>query len=434
MPESKLPRRRLLTGAAALASAPLLAALQACGGGADRTKAQLRFVNATTGYSSLDLRVDDSTVFSAVAYGHSGSYVEVDPDDTASEVRRNGSSTTLLNTTPALVRNKHFTLLAYGGEGALKTVLLDENTGSPASGKCNFRVLNAAPDAGALDIYLTGTDEALADAVALQAGAAVGTVNGYTSTTSGTRRLRVTAAGSKTDLRLDITAFTLGSETCGTLVLTPGSGGVLANAVWLVERGGLSATATPQARVRVAAAVADGATVAVALGGSTLLGGVGAPAVGLYSLVTAGSVAPSVTVNGASVSAAAQTLVAGADYTLLVYGPSAAPLAVWLTDDNRLPSDTSQAKLRLVHALADQAAALALKVDALPVASGVLPGTGSAYAAVAASTLAALSVTATGVGTAVYSAVDQVLAAGSTYTLFVTGSSTAVSAVLRKDR
>ena len=43
--------------------------LAACGGGADRTKAQLRMVNASSGYTQLDLRVDDQLRQGAVAYG-----------------------------------------------------------------------------------------------------------------------------------------------------------------------------------------------------------------------------------------------------------------------------------------------------------------------------------------------------------------------------
>ncbi|MFN7726102.1 MAG: DUF4397 domain-containing protein [Rubrivivax sp.] len=435
MPGHDLHRRRLLaTAAAALGGVPLLGSLQACGGGTDTTKAQLRFVNATTGYPSLDLRVDDSTRFSAVAYGGSASYVEVDPDDTTSEVRRNGSTTTLLSTTPALTKNRHFTLLAYGAEGALKTVLLDENTSNPDSGKCKLRVLNAAPDAGTLDIYVTGTDEALSTAVATVSSAAVGTVGSYQTISSGTRRLRITGAGSKTDLRLDLPSFDFGSAQSATLVLTPASGGVLVNALWLVERDGLRANANTQARVRVAAAVADSATVAVTLAGSTLLGGSGSPVVGLYSLVTAASLTPTVVVNGSAVTAPAQTLAAGGDYTLLVYGAAATPQVAWLVDDNGLPSDSTQARLRLVHGLSDQAAALALSVDFLPVASDVALGAASAYAEVAVSSSSTFSVTASGVANAVYSATEVVLVAGSTYTLFITGSTASTRGVLRKDR
>ena len=52
-----------------LAVAVSVTLLLGCGGGADRTKANLRFVNASTGYPSLDLVIDDSLRFGAVAYG-----------------------------------------------------------------------------------------------------------------------------------------------------------------------------------------------------------------------------------------------------------------------------------------------------------------------------------------------------------------------------
>ena len=135
-----------------LAVAMAATLLLGCGGGADRTKANVRFVNASTGYPSLDLVIDDSLRFGAVAYGQGPDYTEVDPQRTASRVSVAGSSTPLVALTPALAKQDRFTLVAYGRAGALKTVLLDDNRGEPDAGKALVRVLNAAPDAGSLDV------------------------------------------------------------------------------------------------------------------------------------------------------------------------------------------------------------------------------------------------------------------------------------------
>lgn len=409
--------------------------LASCGGGDDPTKARLRFVNASSGYASLDLVVDDERRFGAVGYAGNDSYVEVDPDQTDSEVRLAGGSTALVSLTPSLTKDNNYTLLAYGGEGALKALVLNENNGTPDSGKTRLRVVNAAPDAGAVDVYLTGSDELLTGAVPLQAGAAAGTVNGFVTISSGTRRLRITAAGSKTDLRIDLPSFSLGSEQTVTLVITPGSGGVLVNVLLLREGGGLGRADTPQARVRAVAGVTDGATVTSVVGGVDLLsGGTGAPAVGLYAAVTAGAVTPVVTVNGVAASTTATTLTPGADYTMMVYGPASAPVVVWLADDNRLPSDLTQAKVRLVHGLADLSAALALKVNTTPLAGGVLPGTASAYALQAPSTTATLSATATGLSALSVTYVEPAFVASGNYSVFVLGASNAAAGVLTKDR
>jgi hypothetical protein len=423
-------RARIKHGLALFLAVTLLAA---CGGGEDRTKAKLRLVNASA-YPGLDLIVDDERRFSAVAYGGSADYAEVDPENTDSEIRRPDAGTPLLSFTPALAEQQSYTVLAYGAEGALRSVLLDDNTGAPSSGKASLRFVNAAPDAGALDIYVTDADEPLGDAVPLQAGAAVGAVSSYTTLNNGNRRLRVTGAGSKTDLRLDISGIALGSEFIGTLVLTAGRGGVLVNALLLAERGAIQRADGAQARVRVAAAVTESGSVAASVGGAVLMNGVGAPAVALYALVPAGTPAVAVAVDGQPVAAADAALAVGADYTLLVYGPASAPVVAWIEDDNRPPRDSNKARVRLVHGVASLPGPLALSADFVPVADGVLPGTASAITEIAATATARLSVTTPGQATPVWGAVDQVFRAGGNYTLFVVGAAAAPAGMLIKDR
>jgi Domain of unknown function (DUF4397) len=223
---------------------PLLLALllAACGGGGeDRSKAQLRLVNATAAYAALDLVVDERRLQNSVAYGQSASYVEIEPDETATEITRPGSSTALATANPAVSEGDRYTLVAYGSEGSLKTTLLDDNANEPDSGKVRVRVLNASADAGNVDVYLTTADAPLAEAEALQAGAVAGTVTGYTTVDAATWRLRVTAAGDRDDLRLDISGIALTSRQIVTLVITPGSGGVLVNALVVAQRGAITA-------------------------------------------------------------------------------------------------------------------------------------------------------------------------------------------------
>ena len=273
----------------ALAAAALL--LAACGGGDDndRTKAKLRLVNASSAYAEIDLFVEDTLRQGSVGYGNTASYVEVDPGEADSKITRSGSTTALLSFTPGIERNKHYTVLAYGAEGALRQMLVDDNVGEPDSGRALLRVVNAAPDAGKLDIYLTAADEPLASAVPVQAGAEYGVANGLLTVDSTSWRLRVTAAGSKTDLRLDLPALVLESKQVATLVLTPARGGVLMNTLLLTQQAGIARQDTALARVRVAAGVADSGAVSATVGGQVLMASVGSPAVGLYALLPAGT-------------------------------------------------------------------------------------------------------------------------------------------------
>ncbi len=417
----------------ALAAAALL--LAACGGGDDndRTKAKLRLVNASSAYAEIDLFVEDTLRQGSVGYGNTASYVEVDPGEADSKITRSGSTTALLSFTPGIERNKHYTVLAYGAEGALRQMLVDDNVGEPDSGRALLRVVNAAPDAGKLDIYLTAADEPLASAVPVQAGAEYGVANGLLTVDSTSWRLRVTAAGSKTDLRLDLPALVLESKQVATLVLTPARGGVLMNTLLLTQQAGIARQDTALARVRVAAGVADSGAVSAAVGGRVLMASVGSPAVGLYALLPAGTQPVALAVNGTALATPAVTLAAGADYSLLVRGTPAAPRSGWIEDDNHRAADSRQVRLRLVNGVADLAAPLSMTVDFVPVADGVTAGAASGYASLDATLTAQFSVTAAGLATPLFTAVDQPLVAGAVYTVFAVGAQSAAVGILRKD-
>jgi len=427
--------RSMFRGCLVWCSVALLAV--ACGGGADRTKAHVRLVNATGGYSTLNLKIGDTTVSSSVAYGATADYDDVDPSQTEADISRPGSATVLSTKTVALAKNQYYTMLAYGDSGALASVLLDDNTGTPASGKSLVRVLNAAPDAGALDVYLTGSSDSLTDASALQSSAAYGTVGSFTLITSGSWRLRVTAAGSKTDVRLDVSALNFGSESVKTLVLTPGRGGVLVNALLLAQQGGIDAGTNNQARVRVVAGVDGGAAVSASVGGTTLMSAAGAPALTGYSTLASGTVAVAASASGTAASLSSATLEGGGDYTLLVYGTPSAPVATLIEDDNSLPSDSSSAKVRLVHGLADVGDTLTLLVDLQIEADGVGQGAASSPALVPASSTSRIRVTSSG-GATLFNddstSTDRNFVANGVYTFFILGDSTTPVGVLKKDR
>ena len=176
-------------------------------------------------------------------------------------------------------------MLACGAAGALQQQTLDDNAGEPATDRALLRVFNAAGDAGKLDIYLTGTNEPLDTAVAAQANASSGTLGNWITVNSATWRLRVTAAGSKTDLRLDLPSLSLPSKHIATLVLTPTGGGALVNALVLEQRGAITREDTAFARVRLAASAADSGTVGAQVGTVSLSPGDGSPALGDYLLM-----------------------------------------------------------------------------------------------------------------------------------------------------
>ena len=433
---------RLCTRATAVALTIFTLLLAGCGGGAHSNDAHLRLVNASTGFDSLDLYVDDSLKAAAVLRGAGSGYVEAGYGDITAALTRTGASTVLTSSTPNLGKNKHYTLLAYGASGAIKTLQIGEERDSPASGKALLQVINVAPDAGNLDLYLTGSDESLVDAVPVASSLVSGVASGDVTPASGTRRLRVTAAGSKTDLRLDIPSFTLGNQQVGTLVLSAGSGGLLVDALLIVQQGAVTLSAGTQARVRALSAVSGTGSVTASVGGTSLLGAAVAPTIGSYVLVDAGSPAIVASVAGPTGSVAvpqptpAPVFTAGVEYTLLVWGDAASPQMAVLTDDNRLPTDSTTARLRLIHAVTGLADTLSLTYGLSPVGSPVSPGAASGTTAALVSASSRIEVRTPANPLALYapSATDANLAAGGVYTVLMHGTLASPQGQIKKER
>jgi hypothetical protein len=284
-----------------------------------------------------------------------------------------------------------------------------------------------------MDVYLTGATDALSAAVPIASATAVGTLGSFLTVDSGTWRLRLTGAGTASDLRLDVGGLVLDSKGVYTLVLAPASGGVMAQALLIPQQATVAVQALAHARVRVAAALGGGGAVQATLGGTTLLGETASPAVGAYVVVPSGEQLLAVTAGGAALASTTVNLPAGGERTLLVHSAGGTAQASWLTDDNRRPSSSTLAKLRLVNAIPTNTASLSMTVDALPLASAVAPGAASAAAELSPGTTLAIAATPAGAATAIFRAEDQTLVADAVYTLFIWGG-TAPTGTLRKDR
>lgn len=411
-----------------------LVTLAGCGGADDDENPRVRLVNASSGYASLDLYLDDSLVSSAIATGSASGYSTPDEGDHTVVLTRNGSGTSLQSQTLSLSKSTSTTVIAYGWEGALKTVRLDENEDAASSGKTKLLVLNAATsDVSSVDVYLTGNDDDLDSSTPV--ASSVSDVSGsYTSVGSGTYRLRVTAAGDSSDVRLDLSGVSLASTAVQTLVLRAGSGGTLLDGLMIAQQGDVTALANTQARLRVVAAASSNALVSASFNGTSVASSAKSPTIGSYARVTAGSAAPTVTVNGSTLGMSSQQLAAGGDYTLLVWGSATAPQTTLITDDNRLPS-TSTAKMRLIHAMSDLSDTLSLTLDYADIASNLAQGSASSYkGSLAASSSARIDVTTPTQSAAIYNATDTTIAAKGVYTVFMFGSSSAPVGVLRKER
>lgn len=418
-------------GAAALIGALVLGVLPGCGGSSEDGDGQVRLVNASAGYASLDLYVDGDKVSSAIGYGEASSYYGTTAGTHTTAFHSEGSATAVLTQSRSLAKDAPVTVLTYGWSGGMAALALTDTEEAAASGKAKLLVVNTAPDAGSVDVYLSGADDDIADATAVAYSVAGGSSysGGYVAVTSGTYRLRVTAAGSTTDVRLDINGLTLKSTQVASLVITPTSSGVLVNSLLVAQGGSVTALNNTEARVRVVSGVSNGGTVTATFDGATVASASTAPAIGSYAKLTAGT--GTLALSGTSTSAS-QTFAAGGDYTVLVLGTASAPTMTVITDDNRLPTSSTQAKLRVMHGLSDDTSALTLSADYTAIAQNVTQGTASDYGTLTAATLSSLMVYSSA-GT-LYSDTDVVLAAKGVYTVFMLGTTSQPLHVLRKER
>ncbi len=424
-------------------AALLLAGIFLDGCGSSGGSAQIRVLNASIDYSSLDLYLDNGTTntreIAAAAYGTLTSYVGVSAASYTVEFTRNGVSSSLKSVNENLAKNTHRTYVAYGNSGKFGTLEILEDQDQPSTSYTKVELLDAAPDAGSVDVYLTDPSVDLTNSSPTFSAVAGGTIasSGFVTVNSGTYRLRVTAAGSQTDIRLDsVTGITFSSQEILSIVVTGTGGGVLVNATVIPQQGTESAVNTTYARVRAAAGIPPGSNLTATLGGTNLLGAAAANTVSQYALVTAGTQTLNLTLNGAALPASSQALTAGEDYTVLVLNGAgvSGTTTTLVTDDDRLPSTSAYAKIKLVNAMSALGDPLTLNVNYTPVASAITLGNASSSTEVTAGTNTEIDTVDANTSTTLFTNTTATLTGSGVYDLFMFGTAASTVGALRTNR
>lgn len=395
---------------------------------------EIRFLNATTATSSLDLYSGDDVAFGSVSKKSSTDFSEFDPDTYTFSTAASGSTSALATLSTTVTKGSRATLVAWGTDTSMKLSSLPDTDAEPSSGYAKVRVLNTTGDTTALDLLLTSATQAIDGIAATVPSASSGTLTGFTTIAQGTYRLRVAATDDRSDLRLDLASYTLPDKARVTIVILPASGGYLVDAISVREDGEIGALDNGSARVRLVAGQQGTGAVTATVGGTTVATGARSPSVGAYAWVTAGSATLSATVDGVAISPQTATLAGGADYTLLVHGATGAFASTLLADDNRLSSNSAKARMRLVDGMAGCDGGLTLTLDYSAVASNVAYPTASAYGLVVPTSSSRLEMYSPLQSSAIWTVTDTSLTAGATYTVFALGTQGAPSVVLRRDR
>jgi hypothetical protein len=427
------------------AAALLLAGIFLMSGcGSSSGDAEIRVLNVSVDFPSVDLYLNNGTTNTATitgtTYGTLTAYKGVGANAYTVEFTNNGSQSSLKSLDENLAKGTFKTYVAYGNTGSFGFLEILENQDAPNSGSAMVQIIDAAPDAGNVDVYLTDPAATLADSSPTFTNVAGGVAgSGFLTITDGTYRIRVTGTGNQADIRLDsVSGIAFSNQEILSIVLGGTSGGVLVNAMVIPQQSSSSTTINnPYARVRAVAGIPSGSNLSASLGGTTLLTSAAANTVSQYSLVQAGTETLNLTLNGGALTPSNQALTAGADYTVLVLNGSvvAGTTTTLIADNNRLPTTSTYSRISLVNAMSSLGDPVTLNVNYTPVANGVALGNSSAPTQVTAGTAdTEIDTVDATTSTTLFTNTSATLAGSGVYDLFMFGSAASPVAALHTNR
>jgi len=126
---------------------------------AQAAQSWIRVMHDSPDAPNVDVYVDGNPVFENVAYATTSSYKALASGQHRVQVTPVGKSAddSLIDTTVDLSQNKPYTVLALDKLSAIKEQLLPDTSKGPQSGHARVRIINAAVDLGAVDIYPSGS-------------------------------------------------------------------------------------------------------------------------------------------------------------------------------------------------------------------------------------------------------------------------------------
>lgn len=153
-------------------------AAQAQGGGyAPENMARLRVVHASPDAPPVDVVVADQLVFRYVRFGETTFYAPMAAGRVNVKVlTADANRTEVINTDLDLTADTAYTLLAVGGMANIEPLVLVDDNALPEAGQAKVRLVNASPDAPAVDVAVKG-GEVLFDNVAFKSATAYKTVD-----------------------------------------------------------------------------------------------------------------------------------------------------------------------------------------------------------------------------------------------------------------
>jgi len=226
------------TSLAALAL--VVVATTACGDSTSPNQdTQARFVHAAAGKGTVNFSVDNALLGPNVAYAGSNAltYKSFTAGNRKVTARLLDATTDLASATQALEAGRQYTAVLVKRTAGEAIAIFSDNNTAAAAGKTRVRVINAAPAAASVDVYVTAVDADLANATATMSDVKFEKASNYVEVAKGTSRIRLTTTGTKTVV-LDLNNVALPDGGVRTVVLLDADqGGTPLKSITVNDRG-----------------------------------------------------------------------------------------------------------------------------------------------------------------------------------------------------
>ncbi len=187
-------------------------AVPAGAGLAQGNQARLRAVNASPDAPPLDVLVNGAVAFPALSFEGVTAYRSFNAGVTNVQfVPTGGGQPSLINTSRDLAANVDYTIVATGFQANIRPLLLIDDNTAPFSGQARLRLVHVSPNAGPVDVAITGGRLLFSDVPYTGVG-------GYITLPASTLNLEVRQAGTSNVL-LSLSNVTLANCAVHTLFL-----------------------------------------------------------------------------------------------------------------------------------------------------------------------------------------------------------------------
>lgn len=167
-----------------------------------KDQGKVMVIHASPDAPGVDLLVDNVKVnSSALSFPNNTGYLALDAGARNFKVNVSGTTTTVINATPTIMKDKNYSVFAVDSVSKISAVLVEDDLSSPASGKSHIRFIHLSPNAPAVDIALDGGAVVFGDYTFKEASA-------FTPLNAGSYDLEVRVAGTST-VALDLDPITL---------------------------------------------------------------------------------------------------------------------------------------------------------------------------------------------------------------------------------